>query len=146
MAQESDVRLVDDEVHIIGRRSRLLHRGKNKIDLHPEGGNITLGGHGSEGDLIFRDGETNTRIHIDASSGVPVGGDSLRIYLDGRNAELSLGGDGRGGSVVLGDGSTRGTVRIDGNPPKVVVNGTDLVKNIESLEARVEELENRLEA
>lgn len=98
-----DIRLGDDEVHIIGRRTKMLHNGDNKIDLHPEDGNITLGGHGSDGDLILQDEGENHRIQLDAHSGTPptpFDNSTLRIYLDGNNANIHIGGDGEFGKII----------------------------------------------
>ena len=146
MAPKSDIRLDGDEVEILCKRTRLVHRGETKVDLHPEGGNLTLGGHGSEGDVILKDGQTDTRIHMDASSGVPVGGDKLRVFVDGKRAKLRLGGDRRAGRVSVADGDGTETIRLDGDETEVVVDGRPLLETIERLESRIEQLENQLTA
>lgn len=145
MPEDSDIRFDGEEIEVIGKRTRFKHRGETKLDLHPEGGNATFGGNGAEGDLILRDGESNTRIHVDASSGSPVGGERLRMYFDGRNAKATLGGDSRGGQVVLRDEKGRDTVRLDGERSDVVVDGRALLETIDALEARIEELETQLQ-
>ena len=145
MPENADIRLDGDEIEVIGKRARFKHRGATKLDLHPEGGNATFGGNGAEGDLILRDGDGNTRIHVDAGSGSPVGGDRLRLYFDGRRANARFGGDGQGARVVLRNGRGRDTIRLDGEQSDVIVNGRALRETVEMLEERIEHLEAQLE-
>jgi len=73
-------------------------------------GNLTLGGQGRDGDLVIKDSDGATRIH-----------------MNGRKAQLFLGADGHDGNLILRNKEGRNTVFANGDPGKMQLgtNGQD---------------------
>ena len=73
-------------------------------------GNITLGGHGSEGDVTLNNTDGNCTVHIDGGGG-----------------NITLGGYGAQGDVTLKNAAGSGIVHIDGGEGTITLSGKQVV-------------------
>ncbi|MEL6790073.1 MAG: hypothetical protein AAFO78_05810, partial [Pseudomonadota bacterium] len=73
------------------------------------GGNLTLGGAGSEGDIALKNTDGVQSVHIDGGGG-----------------NITLGGGGAQGDVILRDGHGKQTIHIDGGDGSIHVNGAKM--------------------
>lgn len=99
------------------------------VFIDANNGNITLGNHGMDGDVILKDGAGITRIHIDP------GGHTIKIRDAannliaelGRNGNLRLGGTGSDGDLEVFKETGQRTMHFDGGQGNLWLggNGTD---------------------
>jgi len=105
--------------------------GDRTVHLNAEHGNLTLGGHGSDGDVFLDDGNGTTRIHLDANSGdiklsgadgaeafdasqdVDIDPGTVLVMADGFLEPSTRAYDSRVAGVVSGAGAYRPDIRLD---------------------------------
>ncbi|MBL7727011.1 MAG: hypothetical protein JNM68_04965 [Dinghuibacter sp.] len=101
-------------------------------------GNLTLGGTGSDGDLMLKTSSGVKTVHLDGGNGnLTLGADgsdgdlyvtdntgATTIYLDGGNGNITLGGNGHDGDLMLANSSGTNTVVMSGDSAALTLGGT----------------------
>jgi hypothetical protein len=88
-------------------------------------GNITLGNHGQDGDLILKDGSGVTRIHIDpGQSTIKIRDASNNLLAElGSNGNLRIGGTGGDGDILVYRSTGARTMHLDGEGANLWLGG-----------------------
>jgi hypothetical protein len=89
-------------IHLIGNSHRILIRnssGEETGRIDGGTGNLSLGGNNSDGDVLLRNNDGDTRIHFSAGGGAAVS--TSRAHINGGTGNLSLGGNDSDGDVLL---------------------------------------------
>lgn len=111
--------------------------GKVTAVLDGSNGNLTLGGHGSQGDITLLHTEGKQTIHLDGGEGnILLGGNGSQgdigmlnadgqqtIHLDGGNGNLTMGGNGSQGDITLLHTEGAQTIHIDGGNGNMTMGG-----------------------
>lgn len=159
---ESGVVLYDDGAPVV----RVMSQGvtaseleKTRVFVDGENGNVTLGGHGTDGDLLLRDHQGDIIGHISASvtrdaNAHQVVHPSAKLRVNCALGQYKFGGA-NGGVLEVQDRSNRATIVMRGSNGKlqardIALTGTDSVSSVKGelheLRAMIGRLEARLRA
>ena len=95
------------------------------VTLDANGGNLTLGGNGTDGDLILKDNAGTTRIHIDPGNHtIKIRDASNNLIAElGRNGNLRLGGGPHDGDIEMYRNNGQRSIHIDAQGGNMWVGG-----------------------
>lgn len=99
------------------------------VILDANSGNLTLGNHGTDGDVLLKDDSGKTRIHLDPGNHTILIRDASNNVIAelGRNGNLRIGGTGSDGDIEIFRSNGQRTMHFDGDGGNLWLggNGTD---------------------
>ena len=99
------------------------------VTLDANTGNLTLGNHGTDGDVVLKDDSGTTRIHLDPGNHtIKIWDASGNLIAEiGRNGNLRVGGTGSDGDIEIFRNTGQRTMHFDGDGGNLWIggNGTD---------------------
>ncbi|MEH0152564.1 hypothetical protein V6R21_00380 [Limibacter armeniacum] len=120
--------------------SLLNINGDQTIEFDQRLANITMGGHGQDGDIAIKNRSGQLNIHLNGErASIKLGGDhedgdltlfnssgQTTIHLSGNSGDLTLGGRGANGNLTIKDDHGNDKIKMFGSSGRIQVNGTNL--------------------
>jgi hypothetical protein len=110
------------------------------LSLDGENGNITLGGGGSDGDILMKNASGDITVGINGNSGaVHLGGEgqdgdlllrngsnNVTMHLNGSSGNIHLGGNGDDGDIFVKNSAGETTIHLNGSTGEINIKGWKL--------------------
>ncbi len=104
-------------------------------------GDIVVGGHGHDGDLVLKDTAGNDRIRLDAqvTNLEMLRADGTKFVELGRYGNLVLGGGGLDGDILLRKSNGTETIHLDGDAGDIILKNADCAEEFDVADGVVAE-------